>query len=162
MTLKVEGVVNGGMHAEEMLGRSSRFEPLHLQHRRNLSARSRRAQLHRAAVELCLPSIRPLKAAREGLVEKLPRSRRYRLPAEGYSVCLICLKLFDRVYAPLTIALLNPIPTDKAPPRPEAFAARPLYQRLTDTLDHLLQAVGLAFAPTINENKIPVDAPITA
>ena len=30
MTLKVEGVVNGGMHAEETLGRSSRFEPLHL------------------------------------------------------------------------------------------------------------------------------------
>jgi len=30
MALKVEGVVNGGMHAEEALGRSSRFEPLHL------------------------------------------------------------------------------------------------------------------------------------
>ena len=26
------------------------------------------------------------------LVERLPRSRRYRLPAEGYSVCLIFLK----------------------------------------------------------------------
>jgi hypothetical protein len=25
----------------------------------------------------------------KGLVEKLPRSRRYRLPAPGYSVCLI-------------------------------------------------------------------------
>ena len=30
MALKIEGVVNGGMHAEEALGRSSRFEPLHL------------------------------------------------------------------------------------------------------------------------------------
>jgi hypothetical protein len=30
MALKVEGVVDGGMHAEEALGRSSRFEPLHL------------------------------------------------------------------------------------------------------------------------------------
>ena len=28
--LKIEGVVNGGMHAEEALRRSSRFEPLHL------------------------------------------------------------------------------------------------------------------------------------
>jgi len=30
MTLKVESVVDHGMHAEEALGRSSRFEPLHL------------------------------------------------------------------------------------------------------------------------------------
>jgi len=30
MTLKVEVVVDGGMHAEEALGGSSRFEPLHL------------------------------------------------------------------------------------------------------------------------------------
>jgi len=30
VALKVEGIVNGGMHAEEALGGSSRFEPLHL------------------------------------------------------------------------------------------------------------------------------------
>jgi hypothetical protein len=30
MALKVEGVVNRGMHAEEALSGSSRFEPLHL------------------------------------------------------------------------------------------------------------------------------------
>ena len=30
MALKVEGVVDGGMHAEKALGGSSRFEPLHL------------------------------------------------------------------------------------------------------------------------------------
>jgi hypothetical protein len=30
MALKVEGVVNGGMHSEEALSGSSRFEPLHL------------------------------------------------------------------------------------------------------------------------------------
>jgi hypothetical protein len=30
MALKVEGVVDRGMHAEEALGRSSRFESLHL------------------------------------------------------------------------------------------------------------------------------------
>jgi hypothetical protein len=46
----------------------------------------------------------------KGLVEKLPRSRRYRLSAQGYSVCLIFLKLFDRVYAPLTAGLLHPFP----------------------------------------------------
>jgi hypothetical protein len=30
MALKIEGVVNRGMHGEEALDRSSRFEPLHL------------------------------------------------------------------------------------------------------------------------------------
>jgi hypothetical protein len=30
----------------------------------------------------------------KGLVQKLPRSRRYQLPAKGYSVCMIFLKLF--------------------------------------------------------------------
>ena len=30
MALKVEGVVDRGMHVEEALGRSSRFETLHL------------------------------------------------------------------------------------------------------------------------------------
>jgi hypothetical protein len=30
MALNVEGVMNRGMHAEEALGRSSRFEALHL------------------------------------------------------------------------------------------------------------------------------------
>ena len=30
MALKIEGVVDRGMHAQEALGRPSRFEPLHL------------------------------------------------------------------------------------------------------------------------------------
>ena len=37
----------------------------------------------------------------KGLVAKLPRSRRYQLLPRGYSICLIFLKLFERVYAPL-------------------------------------------------------------
>src|ERR1700758_941769 len=98
----------------------------------------------------------------KGLVEKLPRSRRYRLPAAGYSVCPIFLKLFDRIYAPLTAALLHPIPADQALPKRRRSPLDRLYQRLTDALDDLLRALGLAFSPPINENKIFVDAPITA
>ncbi len=98
----------------------------------------------------------------KGLVEKLPRSRRYRWPAEGYSVCLIFVKLFDRVFAPLTAALLHPIPADQALPNRKRSPLDRLYQRLTDALDHLLRALGLAFARPVNENKILVDAPIAA
>jgi DNA-binding transcriptional ArsR family regulator len=41
----------------------------------------------------------------KGLVEKLPHSRRYKLRPEGYRICLVFLKLFDRIYAPLTAGL---------------------------------------------------------
>ena len=122
------------------------------------------AALNCTAKQYSLASLRYdlSKLRAKGLVEKLPRSRRYRLPAEGYSVCLIFLKLFDRVYAPLTAALVHPIPADQALPNRKRSPLDRLYQRLTDALDHLLRALGLAFSPPVNENKILVDAPITA
>jgi hypothetical protein len=95
----------------------------------------------------------------KGLVEKLPRSRRYRLPAEGYSLCLIFLKLVDRIYAPLTAGLLNPIPADAALPAAKRSRLDRLYQNLADDLDHLARALGLTFSSPFNENKILVEAP---
>ena len=94
----------------------------------------------------------------KGLVEKLPRSRRYRLPAKGYSICLIFLKLFDRLCAPIAAGLLNPVPGDAALPRQKLSLLDRLYQALNTALDRLIRAIGLA----INENIVPVDAPITA
>jgi len=49
----------------------------------------------------------------KGLVAKLPRSRRYQLLPQGYSICLIFLKLFERVYAPhrVTDRLLQTLDT---------------------------------------------------
>jgi len=44
----------------------------------------------------------------KGLVARLPNSRRYQLLPQGYSICLVFLKLFERVYAPLTAGLLSP------------------------------------------------------
>lgn len=98
----------------------------------------------------------------KGLVEKLPRSRRYRLPAPGYSVCLIFLKLFDRVYAPLTAGLLQPVAGDAALLHHKRSPLDRLYQRITNALDRLLHALGLTFSPSVNENKILVDGSITA
>jgi hypothetical protein len=97
----------------------------------------------------------------KGLVEKLPRSRRYRLPAAGYSVCLIFLKLSDRLCAPLAAGLLNPVPGDAVFPRQNRSLLDRLYQRVTAALDQIVRAIGLA-PSSINENQIPVGAPITA
>jgi hypothetical protein len=48
----------------------------------------------------------------KGLVAKLPNSRRYQILPQGYSLCLVFLKLFERVYAPLTAGLLSPVSAD--------------------------------------------------
>ena len=48
----------------------------------------------------------------KGLVERVPHSRRYRLLPQGYTICLVFLKLFERVYAPLTAGLLAPVAAD--------------------------------------------------
>jgi len=82
----------------------------------------------------------------KGLVVKLPNSRRYQLLPKGYSVCLLFLKLFERVYAPLTAGLLSPVPTDNRLARQKQSQLDRLYQRVVDDLDALVRAVGLKAA----------------
>lgn len=82
----------------------------------------------------------------KGLVEKLPHSRRYRLPARGYSICLVFLKLFERIYAPLTAGLLCPFRGDPKFHQQRQTQLDRLYQRIVDDLDCLLSAVGLKAA----------------
>jgi hypothetical protein len=82
----------------------------------------------------------------KGLVEKLPHSRRYRLLPNGYSICLVFLKLFERVYAPLTAGLLSPVRADAKLPNQRRSQLDRLYQRIVDDLDELIHAVGLKAA----------------
>jgi hypothetical protein len=82
----------------------------------------------------------------KGLVAKLPNSRRYRLLPHGYSLCLIFLKLFERVYAPLTAGLLSPVRADARTPGAKRSQLDRLYHRVIDDLDALVQAVGLKAA----------------
>ena len=82
----------------------------------------------------------------KGLVEKIPHSRRYRLGGKGYSVCLIFLKLFERVYAPLAAGLLKPFEGDHKLARDKRSELDTLYQRIVDDLTALLHAVGLKIA----------------
>jgi hypothetical protein len=80
------------------------------------------------------------------LVEKLPKSRRYRLRPQGYSICLVFLKLFERVYAPLTAGLLQPYRPDSKLQDHKRTQLDRLYQKIVDDLDELLHAVGLKAA----------------
>ena len=82
----------------------------------------------------------------KGLVERIPHSRRYRLVGKGYSICVAFLKLFEKVYAPLTAGLLAPFRGDRALPEEKRCTLDRLYQHICDGLDALLQAVGLKIA----------------
>ena len=80
------------------------------------------------------------------LVEKLPHSRRYRLLPSGYSVSLVFLKLFERIYAPLTAGLLRPVAGDRKLEQQRRSQIDRLYQRVVDDLGKLMQALGLRTA----------------
>ena len=82
----------------------------------------------------------------KALVEKLPKSRRYRLWPQGYSICLVFLKLFERVYAPLTAGLLQPYRADSKLQQRKRTQLDRLYQKIVDDLDELLGALGLKAA----------------
>ena len=104
--------------------------------------------LGRGETQYSLTSLRydlsKLRAKR--LVEKIPHSRRYRLVGKGYSICLVFLKLFERIYAPLAAGILKPFHADRAVAEEQRCELDCLYQRISDDLDALLGAVGIKTA----------------
>jgi hypothetical protein len=82
----------------------------------------------------------------KALVEKLPHSRRYRLLPNGYRICLLFLKLFDKIYAPLTAGLLHPYPGDRTITADRLHQLDKLYRSVTAALDKLVTAVGFKLA----------------
>jgi hypothetical protein len=85
-------------------------------------------------------------SAPKRLIVKLLRSRHYQLLPQGYSICLVFLKLFERIYAPLTAGLLSPISGDARLQAKHRSQLDRLYQRVVDDLDALVRAVGLKAA----------------
>lgn len=82
----------------------------------------------------------------KGLALKVVKSRRQRLTQQGYSVCLVFLKLFERIYAPLTAGLLQPVKGDSKLQQQKRSQLDRLYERVVDDLDQLWKAVGLKTA----------------
>jgi len=65
---------------------------------------------------------------------------------KGYSICRTFLKLFDKIYAPLTAGLLATFRGDRTLAEQKRCELDRLYQRISDDLDALLLAVGLGVA----------------
>ena len=119
----------------------------HLHHRRN-STPTRSLLSDASPTQYSLASLRYdlSKLRAKGLVEKVPNSRRYRLLPKGYSICLVFLKLFEQIYAPLTAGLLSPLAGDSKLQHQKRSQLDRLYQRVVDDLNKLMLAVGLKAA----------------
>ena len=82
----------------------------------------------------------------KGLVQKVDRGRRYKLTREGYSICVVFLKLFERIYAPLTAGLLQSVPGDTKLQQQRRSQLDRLYRRVADDRERLFAKVGLRIA----------------
>lgn len=82
----------------------------------------------------------------KALVERLDKSRRYRLTSEGYRICVVYLKLFEKLYAPLTSGILKPFKPDRHLDANRTSSLDRLYRAVANALDRLVNAVGLKTA----------------
>lgn len=80
------------------------------------------------------------------LVEKIPRSRRYQFTGPGYRLSLVYLKLFEKLYAPLTAGLIHPCSNDQLLPLQRTTALDQLYLAVKQALDNLVHEIGLEVA----------------
>jgi hypothetical protein len=82
----------------------------------------------------------------KGLVERVAGTQSYRLPSEGYRVAVLYLKLFHRIYAPLTAGIMEPVPWDDRVPSDRRALLDRLYAAVDRDLDRLFESVGLRLA----------------
>jgi len=82
----------------------------------------------------------------KGFVERLDKSRRYRLTSEGYRICVVYLKLFQKIYAPLASAILKPFNADSQLQSFTTSLLDRLYRNVVQALDLLVDAVGIKVA----------------
>ena len=82
----------------------------------------------------------------KGLVERVAGTQSYRLPAEGYRIAVLYLKLFHRIYAPLTAGIVEPVFWDeRLPPERRALLDR-LYAAVDRDLNQLFDSLGVRMA----------------
>jgi hypothetical protein len=82
----------------------------------------------------------------KGLVERVVGTQSYLLPSQGYRIAVLYLKLFHRIYAPLTAGIMEPVSwDDRVAPERRALLDR-WYAALERDLNRLFESVGLRLA----------------
>lgn len=101
-----------------------------------------------SAAEYKLASLRYdlWKLRAKGLLEKIPPTHRYQLLPHGYQICVLFLKLFEKIYAPLTTGIVQPFAGDKSVLLEKTTALDRRYLAVTQALHDLFETVGLKAA----------------
>ena len=79
----------------------------------------------------------------KGLVERVTGTQTYRLPSTGYRIAVLYLKLFHRIYAPLTAGTLEPVAGDSRLPDERQAELDHLYGAVDRALKKLFERVGI-------------------
>jgi hypothetical protein len=80
----------------------------------------------------------------KGLVIRVPRTQSYQLTPEGYRLAFLYLKLYHRLYAPLTAALRDPVPADNQVLSHHQTKLDRLYVAVDRALQDLTDHLGVA------------------
>ena len=80
----------------------------------------------------------------KGLVQRVPGTQTYQVTDEGYRIAVLYLKLYHRLYAPLTAAILEPYPPDNEVLTRRRAKIDRLYAAVDHTLQELTHHLGLA------------------
>lgn len=79
----------------------------------------------------------------KGLVERVARTQTYRLIPEGYRLAVLYLKLFHKIYAPLTAGVREPLAEDDCLPPERRGKLDRLYAAVDRALQQLCEQVGV-------------------
>jgi hypothetical protein len=80
----------------------------------------------------------------KGLVSRRPGTQMYEISGEGYRIGIFYLKLYQRLYAPLTAAIGEPLPADTALPTHRRTKLDRLYVAVDKALQRLADHLGMA------------------
>lgn len=80
----------------------------------------------------------------KGLVLRVAGTQCYQLTSEGYQLAVLYQKLYHRLYAPLTAAILTPDAADGPLPNRGRAKLDRLYQAVSEALNKLTEEIGVA------------------
>lgn len=80
----------------------------------------------------------------KGLVVRKPGTQAYHLTADGYRLAILYLKVYHRLYAPLTAGLRDPVPADNAMLSHRQAKLDRLYSAVDQALEKLANHIGIA------------------
>jgi len=85
----------------------------------------------------------------KGMIKRLPKTQSYQVTEQGYAIAILYLKIYQRLYAPLTAAIREPVPSDNQVLNNRQTRLDRLYVAVDQALTALAEHLGVV---DINHN----------